>query len=107
VKTHARPADKANALTEQVSAQCKEKRGFRFVAASGLALLLAIAATGWFAWLPSEVPQRVAATSGQSSHNGFYLRNRMWLADAKTFAHMLSYVLSPELPANTNQVVKG
>jgi hypothetical protein len=42
-------------------------------------------------------------------HEGFYLRNNMWLADARTFVSLVRYLFQPDgqTTVTTNIVVNG
>jgi hypothetical protein len=51
--------------------------------------------------------QSAALVALPHAQDGFYFRNRMWLADARTIANVMSYLFRPELSAKTNLVVNG
>jgi hypothetical protein len=47
--------------------------------------------------------------SALKPHDGFYLRNNMWLADARTFVSLVRYLFQPDpsTTITTNIVVNG
>ena len=74
------------------------------------ALLLVVGGAGLFFSLvriaAKPAPAGASLLAGHS-HNGFYFRNKMWLADVKTIAYAVSYLLRPEIVVKTNAVVNG
>lgn len=49
----------------------------------------------------------VATTAMLNGHHGFYFRDGIWLADAKTLVNMVRYLLERDPMATTNVVANG
>jgi hypothetical protein len=73
-------------------------------------LLLLLGGGGAFGWLvhiAAEPATGMASPLAAPARPGFYSRNKLWLADARTLTHMFSYLLRPEIEVKTNLVVNG
>ncbi len=81
------------------------------VAASLFLVLLLVCLSGFLVSIFLTLPTSAARGSGagiQGHSRGIYFREQQYLADARTAAHMLWYLLEPEPHvAQTNTVVQG
>ncbi len=64
-----------------------------------LLLILVLALGSWHRVEPTPHLGVATASSATSPARGsFYIRNGMWLADAKTVANLVQYLLQPDIP---------
>jgi len=98
--------------SETAGLNAQRGRGRLLVRLCSIALVVLVMLGGaeLYSLIRIAAPPTLASALAASPHSndGFYWRHSMWLADARTYAHMVAYLLRPEsTTVGTNLVVNS